>query len=139
MTPEFMTLALRFLLALTGAGVLVIGANVGLGGIRTMGLQVDPGFVAEVDAEAFFDQDNHVRYLGGVFAAVGAALIAGAIAFRALRPGLVLLLAVAACGALFRFSQAGFDILARGSLLPSLAFELLIFPALAIWVARTKT
>ena len=86
MTPELTALALRALLALTGLGVLVIGANVGLGGIRTMGLQVDPGFVVEVEAEAFFDQDNHVRYLGGVFAAMGTALIAGAVAFRIKEP-----------------------------------------------------
>ena len=128
-------LPLRFVLVLTGLGVFVIGANVGLGGMQTMGLQVAPGFLEPVDQAVFDVQDNHVRFLGGFFAAAGLMFVAGAIWLNALRSSLVTLCALIALAGLFRFSQ-GLPAVANSDVLPSLGLELVFFPLLAFWLTR---
>lgn len=129
-------LALRIVLALTGVAVMAIGANVGLGGMQTMGMQVVPGFLEPVDQVVFDVQDNHIRFLGGVFAAVGLVFLAGAVWLSNLRDGLIVLCAVVAVAGLFRFSQ-GVEAATAGEILPSLLLELVFFPLVAFWLMRS--
>ena len=128
---------LRIVLALTGIVLALLGANVGLGGIATLGLQIEPGFVAAVDPKAFAYQDNHVRFIGGLLTVVGAYFIIGSVALERMRLMLISLCGVVALAGLFRFSQPKNPLFSDPELIRSLAMEVLFFPALAFWLWRT--
>jgi hypothetical protein len=129
-------LALRGLLVLAGLAVLAVGINVGLGGIRTLGLQVSPDYVTVADAAGFAVQDSHVRFLGGLFTAIGAILVAGAMLLPRAWSTICLLCALMPVAGLFRLSGGSAGIL-NPELYMSLAFEFVLFPflAYAIWRA----
>ncbi len=74
-----MTMLLRGLLACIGAVVIWLGLNISLGGIATLGWQDATEFFAITDAQVFVVQDNHVRFIAGVWTGVGVFLIAGAV------------------------------------------------------------
>ena len=133
--PQF--LILRLVLALTGIILALLGANVGLGGIATLGLQVEPGFVAAVDPIAFAYQDNHVRFNGGLLTAIGAFFIIGSVALERIRSVLIGLCGIIALGGLFRFSQPENPLFSDPELIRSLVMEVLFFPALAFWLWRS--
>ena len=99
-------LALRFVLAAVGVGIVVLGLNVGLGGIRTLGWQDARPFLEVTNTAVYGVHDSHIRFLGGVFMGIGLLFIAGS--------------------------------LAGVSLLPSLIAELLLFPAIAVWLSRVE-
>jgi hypothetical protein len=124
---------LRAVLALAGLAIVVLGLNVGLGGITTLGWQGGgTGFVAVVDAARYAIHDNHVRFIGGVWLAVGLLMSTGSIAFRQLRPALVALTAMIFVGGLARLSDVA--ALANWAVAPSLLLELVGFPLLGWWV-----
>jgi hypothetical protein len=81
-----MTNLLRMVLALCGIGIVMLGLNVSLGGIVTMGWQGSTDFVAITDAAAFQVQDNHVRFIAGVWTGVGLLFLAGAAKLETMRP-----------------------------------------------------
>lgn len=127
-------LALRAVLALAGAVVLVLGLNVGLGGIRTLGWQGGVAeFITVADPGLFAVRDSHIRFIGGIWLAMGLTLAAGAIWLERLRPVLVAVAALVFVGGLTRLSGT-----LSPDVLPSLALELLGFPLLGWWIARTK-
>jgi hypothetical protein len=127
-------LILRAVLALIGAVVVVLGLNVGLGGIRTLGWQGGAvEFLTVTDPGLFAIRDSHIRFIGGIWLAIGLTLAAGAIWLERLRPVLVVIAALVFVGGLTRLSGA-----LPSDVLPSLALELLGFPLLGWWVWRTK-
>lgn len=130
-------LMLNSVVALTGAAIVFLGLNVGLGGIRTLGWQGPQDFVSVSDLAAFMTQDSHVRFIGGVWFSVGALFLAGAFALEKLRPTLIALCLVIAVAGLFRFSALDAGAILNVAIAPSMIFELLGFPMLAIWLART--
>ncbi len=127
-------LALRALLVLSGAAVVAVGLNVGLGGIQTLGMQVTPGYVTVADAAGFAVQDSHVRFLGGLFSAIGAVLIAAAFLLPRLWSAVCLLCALMPVAGLFRLTGGSHALSAE--LYTSLAFEFVLFPLLAIGIWR---
>jgi hypothetical protein len=131
-------LALKIALALCGLGVVALGINVGFGGIETLGLQAPKGFVAIVDASAFATQDSHVRFLGGLFLAMGLVLVAGAIWTGPLRQVLTAICLVLFAGGLVRLAGGGDTVATNPALFPSLVFELVVFPGLAFALWRLK-
>lgn len=132
-------IALRALLFLVGAAIVLTGVNVGFGGIRTLGLQGPQDFIAVTDAAAFGAQDSHVRFLGGLWLGVGLMFMAGAFRLRALRAPLMAALALIVVGGLARFTTGDAAALAP-TVRPSLFAELLLMPMLFAWIAwATRT
>lgn len=124
---------LKSILVLLGIVIMVLGLNVGLGGMRTLGWQVSQDFISVVDADVFAVQDNHIRFIGGVWFGVGLVFVLGAFALAKLRITLVTLCLMIAGAGLFRFSAMDLGVVFSGAIGPSLALELVGFPVLA-WV-----
>jgi len=133
--PQF--LILRIVLALTGIMLAILGANVGLGGIATLGLQVDPGFATVVNPTAFAAQDNHVRFIGGMLTAVGAFFFIGCVALERMRTVLIGQCGAVALAGLFRLSQPENPLFSDPELIRSFVMEVLFFPVLAFWLWRS--
>ena len=129
-------MALRGLLVVTGLVVIAVGLNVGMGGIRTLGLQVPPDFVAVANPVGFAIQDSHTRFLGGLFLATGVLLVIGAFALRRLRSVLVTLCCIMPVAGLFRLTDVDAIAATMPALMASLAFEFVVFPALALAIWR---
>ncbi len=87
--PDYL---LRGVLAVFGAAIIFLGLNVGLGGIQTLSWQGGAvNFLTVTDAPVFAVHDNHIRFIGGVWLALGVLMFAGSLAFQRLRPVLVAL------------------------------------------------
>ncbi|MGE0502986.1 MAG: DUF4345 domain-containing protein [Rhizobiaceae bacterium] len=128
---------LRVVLAFVGLAIIFLGLNVGLGGIQTLGWQGGADFITITDAGAFSIRDSHIRFIGGVWLGVGLIFLAGAVALERLHATLILLAGAIFIGGLARFSAADPAALFDAALLPSLVAELLLFPLIALWVARS--
>ena len=126
----------KAVLVLIGLVVMFLGLDAGLGGIKTLGWQADPNFVAVSDATVFAAQDSHARFFGGVWFGVGVLFVLGA-ALPQLRQTLVALCLVIALAGLFRLSQ-GLSAVLSLAVLPSFLAEILGFSALALWLHKTK-
>ena len=131
-----MTLLLRALLGLIGVVIVLLGVNVGFGGIATLGLQGPTDFISIEDADAFAVQDNHVRFLGGVWLGAGLLFIASAFYLTRLKGPLLALFAMIFIGGIARLSAADPALLMSANIAPSLLAELVLFPALAFWVHK---
>ena len=62
-------------LVLAGANTLFTGLNRAFGGIATLGWQGSTEFLEVISEHNYLIQDNHNRFLGGVWAAIGLMLI----------------------------------------------------------------
>ncbi|MEL6258299.1 MAG: DUF4345 family protein [Pseudomonadota bacterium] len=128
--------ALRIVLGLAGLLIMVLGLNVGLGGITTLGWQGPTDFATIASPDAYAIQDNHVRFLGGVWFALGLAMAAGALVLERLGGVIMMFCAMIFVGGVFRI--VGDPGLVFGpELAPSLFAELVLFPLLALWIWRT--
>jgi len=132
------TIALKLVILLIGIAIMFLGLNIGLGGIRTLGWQIPQNFLNVTDALTFQTQDNHIRFIGGVWFGIGMIFALSTLALAKLRPTLISLCAIIAVAGLFRFSILDTDVIFSAAILPSLVFELLGFPLLAIWLYRSK-
>jgi len=131
-----MNYGLRVILLLTGAIVVWLGLNVGLGGFETLGWQGAQGFFTVTDPDTFAVQDNHIRFIAGVWTSVGLLLIAGSVALRQLRSVLLSLTGMVFVGGLMRFTSADSALLVSTSIAPSLIAELIAFPLLGVWIFK---
>ncbi|MCH2164500.1 MAG: DUF4345 domain-containing protein [Marinovum sp.] len=125
---------LNLVVVIVGIAIVLLGLNVGLGGIKTLGWQSTRDFVAITDAAVFHAQDSHIRFIGGVWFGVGAVFIIGGFALRLFRSTLIILSAMIAIAGLFRFSNMNPEVIFSVAIVPSLAFELVGFPLLAWWL-----
>lgn len=132
-------LALRAVLILTGAVVILLGSNVGLGGIQTLGFQGSGDFLDITDTTLFEIRDNHVRFIGGTFLATGLLLVLSGLRLslaRSVVPTIALLFVI---GGLARLSAADLGLLTGWDIAPSLLFEVIGPPLLALWTLRVTT
>jgi len=127
---------LRAVLVIAGLVMIVLGLNVGLGGIRTLGLQVPGEFIQVTDATLFANQDSHVRFLGGFWLGAGLLMATGSLWFDRLQSLLVAICAMAFLGGVMRLSAHDPAIVLGQGLLPSAVAELLGFPLLGVWISR---
>jgi len=125
---------LRFILFAAGCAVIWLGLNVSLGGIKTLGWQGAEGFIAITDVETFNVQDNHMRFIAGVWTALGFLLILGSIALDQMRGVLVACIIMIFFGGLSRFSGQDLSVLFGQDIAPSLLAELILFPMLGFWI-----
>ncbi|MFV1593652.1 DUF4345 domain-containing protein [Phaeobacter sp. JH20_36] len=125
---------LNAVVVIIGAVIVLLGLNVGLGGIKTLGWQSTRDFVSITDTAAFHAQDSHIRFIGGVWFGVGAVFMIGGFAMRQLRPTLIILSAMIAVAGLFRLSAMDTGGIFSAAIAPSFAFELVGFPLLAWWL-----
>ncbi|KPA20653.1 hypothetical protein shim_31060 [Shimia sp. SK013] len=128
---------LNSVVVIVGTVIILLGLNVGLGGIKTLGWQSTRDFVSITDAAAFHAQDSHIRFIGGVWFGVGAVFVAGGFALRNLRSTLIILSAMTAVAGLFRLSAMDTEVIFSAAIAPSLAFELVGFPLLAWWLVAS--
>ena len=128
-------IVLRTILMIIGAVIVVLGLNIGLGGIKTLGWQTVRDFVAITDSVTFGTQDNHIRFIGGVWFGVGVVFFAGGIALQSLRPTLIVLAVLIAVAGLFRLSALDAAVFTSMAIAPSLALEVVGFPLLALWLS----
>ncbi|MBL4890515.1 MAG: DUF4345 domain-containing protein [Rhizobiaceae bacterium] len=130
-------IALRTILVLIGAVIMLMGVNVGAGGMRTLGWQISPDFITIKDAITFGVQDNHIRFIGGVWFGVGAAFLIGGVILERMRGTLIVLCGIIAVAGLFRLSALDMDVIFSADIAPSLALELIAFPLLAYWLSKS--
>ena len=125
---------LNSVVVIVGVVIVFLGLNVGLGGIKTLGWQSTRDFVSITDAATFHAQDSHIRFIGGVWFGVGAAFMIGGFAMRMFRSTLIILSAMVAIAGLFRLNGMDTEVIFSAAIAPSLAFELVGFPLLALWL-----
>jgi len=128
---------LKIAVFVSGVLLIVIGGGVGLGGFRTLGLQIPTDFITVTNQPVFDVQDNHTRYLGGFFFMAGLVIAYGAFRLDTMRETLIALHIMIAGAAVFRFLGGDANPLSS-ELLPSLMAEIVVVPLLAIWLWRTK-
>jgi Domain of unknown function (DUF4345) len=127
--------ALRCVLVLLGIINVLIGINVGFGGIQTLGMQGTSKFIEITDQHVFLIQDSHIRYFGGLYIGVGLFL-----AFAGTRPhkyhsALNLAFFLMFMGGLGRLTMNRYDILFGPELIVSFLAEILLMPILYFWLA----
>jgi hypothetical protein len=128
---------LRILLGLIGVVVIWLGLNVSLGGIITLGWQGPTDFLTVENHSAFSVQDNHVRFIAGVWTGVGLFMIIGAIFLEKFKSILLALMVMVFLGGLARLTAGDPALLMSSKIAPSLLMELIVFPLLGLWVYRT--
>jgi Domain of unknown function (DUF4345) len=132
----FAVIALKVVLALSGAFTLFTGLNRAFGGIRTLGWQGTTDFLQVVSEHAYLIQDNHTRFLGGVWSGVGLLLLLSPLNLRAFRPTLNLVFAIIFLGGLARFTAMRPDVVFGPDIVGSLSAELVGMPLLWLWVSK---
>ena len=128
--------ALKSLLWLIGAVIMMMGLNVGLGGIPTLGWLSATDFLQITNEQAYGVQDNHFRFLGGIWFGVGLVFFIGGFKLSGLRLTLIYLCLLIALAGVFRLSAMDAGIIFGVDILPSLLAELIGFPSLAYWLWR---
>ncbi|PCI86423.1 MAG: hypothetical protein COB24_09670 [Hyphomicrobiales bacterium] len=127
---------LKFVLWLVGAVIMMMGLNVGLGGITTLGWLSSVDFVRMSNATVYGVQDNHFRFLGGVWFGVGLLFFVGGFRLGSVRSTLIYLCLLVGLAGLFRLSGLDMEIVFGAAILPSFLAEIVGFPALAYWLWR---
>lgn len=130
-------ITLRIVLALIGLAIIFLGLNVGFGGIRTLGWQGPTEYLSVVDISAFNIQDNHIRFLGGVWLGMGVIFFASAFTIRRFKTVLIAFCGLIFIGGLSRLSISDPSILFSADISPSLFAEIFGFPLLSLWIFRT--
>lgn len=126
----------RALLVVLGALNIFIGANIGFGGILTLGWQGQIKFFEVTNEYAYLVQDSHIRYFGGLYIGVGLFLLLAATDLRKYQPALNLVFALIFMGGLARFSMLRPDIIFGGDIVGSLLAELVLMPVLYVWLSK---
>lgn len=124
---------LRVALGLLSAGFIYTGIDNAFGGVMTLGLQGLSGFAQIADPAQFAIRDSHVRFLGGVYTLLGAAVALSSIQLRRFHDLLRLILIAVFVGGLARFSQMDLSVTFGPGVLVPLIAELALMPALYLW------
>jgi hypothetical protein len=125
---------LRGVLVLLGIINILIGVNVGFGGILTLGMQGQTRFLEITDQHAFLVQDSHVRYFGGLYIGIGIFLVFAVTKLHTFRSALNLIFFIIFMGGLARLTMNRPDILFGPELIVSFLAEILLMPILYFWL-----
>lgn len=127
------TTALRVVLGLVGAAIVALGLNVALGGIATLGWQGPTDYFTVTSQPDFDVQDNHIRFLAGVWTGVGLVYLTATRWLHELRTTVALFSAIVVVGGLARLTSETPGVVLERGIIGSLVAELLLFPLLAWW------
>ena len=128
----------RIVLLLGGAFVVLTGLNNSLGGLNTMGWLGISDFYQVTNMEMFKIRDNHVRFIGGVWTALGAFLCLAATNPLKYRQRIYLVCAAIFVAGFARFTSGDFVTVFGPDIIGSLAAELIGMPILAFWLNRLE-
>ena len=128
---------LRIVLMLVGAVFAAIGVNIGSGGVETLGWQFPPAGVTAADPITFARHDNNVRFLGGIFGALGLVIAASALR-PTLRLAAAAVLITLPVGGVARLLQSGYSVIGDPAFAGSLLAEFIGAPLLAYWIWRSQ-
>lgn len=128
-----MVQALRIVLGLAGAAVILLGLSVGFGGIPTLGWQGGTHFLTVTDPDLYAVRDSHVRFLGGVWLGLGITLCAAAVRPRPLKRVVLAICWMVFVGGVVRLLSTNAELLAGPDLAPPFLLELVAFPVLGFW------
>jgi len=128
--------ALRIVLFLAGASIVVTGINVAFGGIRTLGWQGERMFFDVTNPAAFQAQDSHVRFLGGLWLGVGLFFVVASTNVAKHRDALLAVLALIFLGRLARLTQMHPATTLGPSIVGSFVAEIVGMPLLYVWLSK---
>lgn len=128
--------ALRVVMVIVGVLIIYVGINVAFGGIRTLGLQGTTEFLEVTEEGRYLIQDSHVRFLGGVFSAIGLFFLLAATNLGKYQSALKVVFVLIFIGGLTRFSNPG--VVFNPNVVGSLAIEIVLMPILFLWVSRVE-
>lgn len=131
-------LALQIVLATAGAFIAFTGLNVALGGIATLGWLGPTDFYEVSSPSDFLVHDNHVRFLGGVWTAIGGFLIIASADPARFRQGITLAMVLVFAGGIARLSVLDLSVLTGAKLIGSFVAELLGAPAVILWLSKNR-
>ncbi len=126
----------KTVLFLGGAFIVATGFDSGLGGMRTLGWLGSNDFVAITDPYAFSVQDNHTKFLGGLWLGVGLSFWVGV--WNPVRFGQALQMAFGLIflGGLMRVASSNPEIVLSADIVGSWIAELVGMPILYMWHRR---
>ena len=130
--------ALRATLALVGLAIALLGLDVAFGGIRTLGWMGPTDFIDVLEPADFAVQNSHVKFLGGLFVALGLGLIFGAVRYAEMRTAMLVICSAVFVGGLARLTGSEVGVVMNGAVLPSFLAEIVLFPALAFWIHHQR-
>ena len=130
-------IAFRTILVIVGAVSVYVSINVAFGGLHTLGWQGSTEYFTVTDEATFALRDNHVRFYGGLFLALGAFLIVAATNPHRFRGALYLAFALVFVGGLARLTQLQPEVTFGPTNLLSAVVELALMPAMFVWLWRT--
>lgn len=131
-----MSKSINVVLGLVGLVIMAMGLNVGLGGIPTLGWFGSDEFILVAGTEVYDVNENHIRFLGGVWFGVGVAFLVGCFYLEKMRQILICFCLIIALAGLFRFSALNLELVFSVAIAPSFVLEVIGFPALAYWLYR---
>lgn len=127
---------LKLILLVVGIAIMLLGLNIGLGGIHTLGWQMSGTFLQITNNHLFHAHDSHIRFVGGVWFGIGAVYLTGSIFLDRLRPTMIVLCAVIALAGLFRLSGLLHGAELNPGIWVSFGLEVAGFPCLGWWLGR---
>ena len=119
-----------------GAFILLTGLDNALGGLTTMGWLASTDFLTVTDQARSEIRDNHIRFIGAIWAGIGLFWWLAATNPLKYRQGLYLTFALIFLAGFARFTAGDFELVFGPDIIGSLAAELLGMPALAFWLKK---
>lgn len=126
---------LQTLICLVGLSFVLVGLDVGFGGLDTLGLQGRGRFFAVINETGFLVQDSHQRFMGGFFGSAGLFLAVASWRLREFHLPIKVLLGMTIVGGLIRLSAGQGMSVFSPELLPATLSELVLIPVLFIWLS----
>lgn len=130
------TTIFKAILVILGGFFIFVGINVGFGGIQTLGWQISPDFVTIVNNDNYQIQDSHIRFLGGLFGAVGIFMLIATTNLKQYQTALRLVLVVTFIGGLARLTASQPSVILDTKVITSFLGEVVLTPILFFWLPR---
>lgn len=133
---NYSAIALKIVLLLIGVYGLFISIDFGVGGFTSLGWQGTTEMVEITNPMRYSVQDNHFRFLGGVFSLVSAFMIFAVTDLRKHRQVLNFCFALIIVGGLTRFTAGDFEVLLSPEIGVALFFEIVVIGGLYFWLRQ---
>lgn len=114
------------------------GIDIGFGGILSLGMQTGGEFLSVTDAGVFTQQDNHVRFVGGVWLGLGFVILLCALRPAQMKQTLYAIIFAVWVGGLARLSIGDIDVIAGPDAIGSVLLEVVGMPLVAFWLSRLR-